>query len=60
MSKKRPKLVWVVMLPGQNYGFGYSKRKFALWFKRGVQADRRTRFQKIYKRLKVVRVVMQG
>ncbi len=58
MSKPRPKLVWVVMVPGEKWGFGFSRRRFALLFKHSVQRDRHTRNREIYKRLRVVRIVM--
>lgn len=63
MSKPRPKLVWVVMVPGEKWGFGFSQRKYALWFRRSVQRDWRTRslvHREVRKRLRIVRVTMQA
>lgn len=64
MKKKRPKLVWIVMVPGEKWGFGFSRRKYALWFRRSVQRDWRTRpslvHREVCKRLRLVRVVMQA
>ena len=65
MSDTKPKLVWVVMVPGELWGHGFIKRKTAVDLRRNLRArannprSKSARHKKTYKYLRVVRVTMK-